>query len=62
MVSILGKGGVMRIITVEACQYCPYIFEMVTKRGSMCKAAGYKIIKDQSSVPEWCPLDQAKEG
>ena len=51
----------MKIIKVEACRDCPYLYEMGTRIGHMCKEVQYKIIKEQNSIPEWCPLDDDKE-
>jgi len=53
----------MRIIKIENCFMCPYVSPSIIN--GHCKKPGgtrFRVIKDTSGpIPNWCPLEKAKE-
>lgn len=56
----------MKIIKVESCDECPRLIRVRDTLGTIyCGVAAqdnlFPDIEDSSTIPDWCPLDDAKE-
>ena len=45
-----------RMVEIEACYQCPYIYWNDTHNTSECVKSNFKVIYDIKLTPKWCPL------